>query len=104
LSGLSVANGNSTDFGANITWTPSEDADTMLHLRMEQATNNSSSFHVDCMLIDDGEFKLPSSESLGINSTSKFRLQVANRIRVGSVRVGTDKVVMVRSASRYRSY
>ena len=104
LSGLSVANGNSIDFGASITWSPSEDADTMLHLRMEQATNISSSFHVDCMLIDDGEFTLPTSLSLGIDSASKLRLQVANRNRVGSVRVGTDKVVMVRSASRYRSY
>jgi len=104
LSGLSVANGNSVDFGASITWTPSADADTMLHLRMEQASSNLSSFYVDCMLIDDGEFGLPSSESLGIDSTSKLRLQVANRIRVGSERVGTDKVVMVRSASRYRTY
>lgn len=102
LVGLSIANGRLINSGATISWSASEDTDTMLNIRLEESTGNVASFVVDCMVIDDGQFTLPTNTNLGVDANARTILQVANRLRVGSVRVGTDQVVMMRIASRYR--
>ncbi len=100
--GLSIVNGQPVGLGTSITWDASEEGNTMLNLVLEETNDSFATFVVDCMVIDDGEFTLPTS--LDIADGAQIILQSANRLSATSTRVGNDQVILMRGADLAREF
>lgn len=85
----------------NITWNASGDNDTLLYAYFED--ESKPDLYVECLLVDDGEFRIPASiftdsEAL-VSGDTTLTFNGISRLRAVSNRVGTDLLVVVRSSS-----
>lgn len=85
----------------NITWTASGNSDTLLYAYFED--ENEPDLYVECLLVDDGEFRIPASiftdAEVLVNGDTTLTFDGVSRIRAVSNRVGNDLLVVVRSSS-----
>lgn len=99
---VSLSYGDIVSAETNLTWNASGENDTLLYAYFEDESNPD--LYVECLLIDDGEFRIPASiftdaETLVSGGDTTLTFDGLSRLRAASNRIGSDLLVVVRSSS-----